>query len=129
MTRIYDDGAITVTPLMLSTRSRIYPLVNATARLRNDPTIIAAAVSGLCAAALVVYGDLLSPGEAAVLMAAPAVCILASVLMGILVVDAVGQKPAVLITTRARSQKIFEALKSAQSAEFRRIDSFIDHPE
>jgi hypothetical protein len=65
---LYDDGVYTVTPAIVSTPRRFYPLAHTTASIRRDPLWAAIAFAAFGAACLGVYGDLLHFHEQATLV-------------------------------------------------------------
>lgn len=121
MSALYDDGRIVVTSDMIATPTRIYPLGNATTRLRRDALIGGGLGSALSAMAILTYADLLKPTELGILIVLPLMLLSLHALIGVLAIDAIGHKPSIVITSRGRAQKIFQAIRHARMADFRAL--------
>lgn len=121
----YDDGHYRIDGSTFATRSRIYPLANATASLRRDFQWLAAAISAVAAAALAIYGDLLEPTEKIAIVGIALFAVFAAINMGILVLDTPGHRRAVFFGRAKTMRKIFDVLRTVRSADFRQ--SFVAH--
>lgn len=114
---LYDDGIYTVTPAIVSTPRRFYPLAHTTASIRRDPLWAAVAAAALGAACLGVYGDLLSFAEQAGIVVMSASLLLLGREFVILRIAAIGHTGAVIIGRRHRIQILYEVIRRARNGQ------------
>lgn len=114
---VYDDGRYMVSSAVVATPSRFYPVSNTTASLRRDPLWAASVFAALACITVAVYGDLLYPVEVAVLLgfSLGAVALTREVL--IVRIDAPGHPRIMIVGTRRRMSRLFEAVRDARNAD------------
>jgi hypothetical protein len=110
----YDDGTYRITPAVIATPTRLYPVAQTTARLRRDPIWLGLSVAGVSAMAIAVYRDLLFPGEIAILVALGAGALGLGRAIGILQLDAVGHRKALIVARRPKVVALFKAIRDAR---------------
>lgn len=111
---IYDDGTYHVTRAVLATPTRFYPLANSTARIRRDPLWIGISMTAFALCAFGIYGDLMFPGEVATLALLAMVSLLGSINLGILVLDAPGHQPLMVIGSKRKIFSLYRAIRDAK---------------
>ena len=112
----YDDGRYQVSQTIVATPSRFYPLANTTAGVRRDPLWMGAGLALLIGTGILVYGDLLYPGETIVSVVTALLGLLGGWQTVILRLDAPGHPRTIIVSSRGRIWKLFGAIRSARMA-------------
>mgnify|MGYP001176853320 CR=1 FL=1 len=113
---IYDDGRYQVSASIVSTPSRLYPLANTTAGVRRDPLWMSIALCMLTGAGIFTYGDLLSGAEICAAAGSSGLALVIGRQTAILRLDAPGHPRTMIVSSRARIWKIFQAIRAAKLA-------------
>lgn len=127
---LYEDPGFKITRTSVATPSRLYPLANATARLRRDPLWAGLAGLGFAVGCIAMYGDLLFPGE---IVAAGGLALAALVVgsqFSILRLDTVGHSRALFFGPHRLMKRRFRAVCDARLAFFDPASlALIEHPD
>ena len=114
---LYDDGIYSVTPAIVSTPRRFYPLAYTTASIRRDPLWAGMAAAILGIGALFTYGDLLFLHEQTAIAGIALLSVTAGASFSILRIDAPGHRGAMLIGRSRRIRALFLAIRKARSVD------------
>jgi hypothetical protein len=115
MTRTYfDDGNCVVSDAVIATPHRIYPIANATARIRHDLLWIGLGLAGVVGAAIATYGDLLTGVELGAGVAGSGLLIAAGTQIKALSIDAFGHPRALIFGHRKKISTLFQAIRKSK---------------
>jgi len=119
---LYDDGVYTVTPAIVSTPRRFYPLAHTTASIRRDPLWAAITFAVLGGACLSVYGDLLHFHEQATLAIFCAGALAAGSSVSVLRISAIGHSGAMIVGRSHRIRALYAAIRDARTSDPVRVE-------
>lgn len=114
---LYDDGIYTVTPAIVSTPRRFYPLAHTTASIRRDPLWAGLGVALFGTGALLAYADLLHAHEQFALAFISLAAMTAGTAFSILRIDAPGHRGAMLVGRSPRIRALFMAIRAARTVD------------
>lgn len=114
---LYDDGTYVITPSVIATPRRLYPIVGCTARIRRDPLWAGFFVTAFTTASVAMYGDLLTLPEVAGAFAISAGTIFLGLNIQILSLDAIGHPRAFILAPSKKVRLLFRAITLARTAE------------
>ena len=106
-----------ITPAVISTPRRLYPIANCTARIRRDPLWLAIFLAVFVGLAIRIYGDLLEPHEIAIAIGVTVAALLLGLNMQILSLDALGHPRAFIFGRTKKIRTLFRAITLARTAD------------
>lgn len=115
---LYDDGVYTVTPAIVSTPRRFYPVANTSAHIRRDPLWAALALTAFSAAGLSAYGDLLHMNEQIVVVCLSGLGLATGASFSILKISAIGHASATIVGRSWRMARLYQAIWEARTLDF-----------
>ncbi|MFA5952581.1 MAG: hypothetical protein WC807_20140 [Hyphomicrobium sp.] len=121
---LYDDGVYMVTPAIVSTPRRFYPLAHTTASIRRDPLWAAISFTILGGACLAIYGDLLQFQERVTLVVICVGALLAGGSVTILRISAIGHSGAMIIGRSSRIRALYRAIRDARTTHQVRLETY-----
>ena len=114
---LYDDGRYQITATVISTPQRLYPIANATARVRSDVLWVGLASAALTGAAIGIYGDLLTGNEMGTASGLSVLLVAIGTQVKVLSIDAFGHPRAMIFGSRRKINTLFTAIRQARMAD------------
>lgn len=114
---LYDDGSFKVSELVIATPHRLYPLSNASVRVRRDPLWAGVAAALLMGLASSVYYDLLTASELLAMAAFAVGGLVVGSSIALLAVDVPGHPRSIVFGRTGKIRAVYRAVLAAKFSE------------